>query len=87
MTDARLEFDSGRICWVALRECKPLDNAPLPCREDMRKQARAEALASLRQIRADHVRDFDKPWLGAEHGKAIVGQAIDGAISCLESEA
>jgi hypothetical protein len=37
-------------------------------------------LEQLHNIRAQHVRDFAKPWPGAEVGKTILGQALDGAI-------
>jgi hypothetical protein len=34
-------------------------------------------------MRADLVRDWHKPWPGAEHGKALVGMMIDGALADL----
>jgi len=42
-----------------------------------------ESVARLLKIRAQLVRDFHKPWPGAEHGKALVGMMIDGAIADL----
>jgi hypothetical protein len=52
-----------------------------------RRVARNTAsLASLRAIRAQHVADFNKPWPGLEHGKALFGMMLDGAISDLEEK-
>lgn len=85
MCDALIVFEDGSRCWFASHELRPVDGAgPLPSRADEQKIARARAIVQLRATRADHVRDFGKPWPGANFGKAIVGMAIDGAISDLE---
>lgn len=85
MTDTLVRLDSGREMWFSSSELKPADGrGPLPSRKDAREKADAEGLTSLRRIRAQHVLEFDKPWPGAEHGKAIVGRAIDRAIKEVE---
>lgn len=81
MTDMLIRFDSGRECWHASHDVRRVDGAPLPDRSAVRHAADEAALASLRRIRAAHVRDWRQPWPGCEHGKAIVGQAIDGATA------
>lgn len=40
----------------------------------------------LRAIRRGLVADWNEPWPGAEFGKGILGQAIDGAIECVERD-
>jgi hypothetical protein len=40
----------------------------------------APHLAQLAEIRAQHIRDFNKPWPGLEFGKAHFGQMLDAAI-------
>lgn len=81
MCDALVRFEDGSRCWFASHELRPADAlGPLPSRSGARKIAEGEALTRLRAIRADHVRDFAKPWPGANFGKAIVGMSIDAAI-------
>jgi hypothetical protein len=46
----------------------------------------APKLAQLREIRAQHVRDFNKPWPGLEFGKAHFGMMLDSAIAALEEK-
>jgi hypothetical protein len=46
----------------------------------------APFLAQLREIRAQHVRDFNKAWPGMNFGKAHFGMMLDGAISALEEK-
>lgn len=85
MCDTLLKYADGREVWHSSAELKPAHGGdPLPSRRKAREQARRSALTSLRTIRAQHVRDFSAPWPGAEFGKAIIGQAIDGAINALE---
>jgi len=80
MTDTLVQHDDG-LCWHASHSLKPIDDlGPLPSRREAQEAARVQALDSLRAIRADHVANFNKPWPGCEHGKAILGRAIDGAI-------
>ena len=87
MCDVLILFDDGRICWFASHELHPIDgDGPLPLRREAQEQARITAIASLREIRRQHVRDFRNPWPGAEHGKVIVGRAIDGALADLGAD-
>ena len=87
MCDALVRDDEGHECWFSSAHFKPLDGlGALPSRREARETARVEALKSLRSIRAQHVRDWNKPWPGAEFAKAIMGQSIDGAIAKLEGE-
>jgi len=85
MCDTLIRFDSGREVWHASHTLSPVGTTiPLPSRRDARKEADERALASLRNIRANHVRDLHKPWPGAEFGKGIIGKALDGAIAEVE---
>lgn len=43
----------------------------------------APHIAQLLQMRADLIRDWATPWPGVEHGKALVGMMIDGALADL----
>lgn len=38
----------------------------------------------LRRIRRDLIDEWSRPWFGAEHGKAILGQALNCALAELE---
>jgi len=49
-----------------------------------RAAANAPSLVALRSIREGLIADWHKPWPGCEHGKAILGMAIDRAIKDLE---
>lgn len=81
MCDILVREDSGRECWYASHSVEPADGlGALPSRVEARRTADAVALTQLRAIRAQHVRDFHVPWPGLEHGKALLGQSIDGAI-------
>lgn len=83
MCDALVEFSDGTKCWHASRELRPigeLAGIPLPSREEAIREADKRALVQLRQIRERLVDEWHRPWPGAEHGKAIVGSAIDGAL-------
>ena len=53
-------------------------------REAARTAHNAPIVAQLRQIRADLIRDWHNSWPGAEHGKALVGHMIDGALEDLK---
>lgn len=73
---------SGKLSWYASHGLKPIDGkGPLPSRDEAREVNRRTMEASLEKIREQHVRDWRRPWPGAEHGKAIVGRAIDGALT------
>jgi len=82
MCDCLVAQDDGREVWHSSTSLRPIDDKGLlPSRRQAQVQADVTALASLRSIRADHVAKFHKPWPGCEHGKAIIGQALDGAIA------
>jgi hypothetical protein len=84
MCDALLRFDDGRTCWFYSGNLTPIDDCgPLPSREEEQARAKREAVRSLKAIRAKLVAEWNKPWPGAEFGKALVGQAIDGALADL----
>ena len=86
MCDVLVLHDDGKNCWHASHTLQPTDNlGPLPSKEKVRKVERQRALSSLRAIRANHISDFNKPWPGCEHGKVIVGNALNGAIAELEA--
>lgn len=81
MCDALVALDSGGLCWYASSALRPIDDrGPLPSRADAQEAARLETLASLRKIRKDLIAEWSRPWPGCEHGKALLGKAIDGAI-------
>jgi hypothetical protein len=85
MCDVLVRDDDGHECWFASHCCRPIDGlGDLPSRQDAQECARQRSLADLRVILDNHVRDFNKPWPGCEFGKAIVGNAIVGAIRELE---
>ena len=84
MTDTLVRFDSGYECWFAGRELQPVDGlGPLPSRDDARRAADEKALRDLATIRAGVVGEIRNGvrWPGAEHGKALLGRAVDGALA------
>ena len=85
MCDVLVGHDDGSSCWYASAELCRTDGAPIPDRWVVRKQADICALAALQAIRARHVAEFDRPWPGANFVKAIIGQALDGAIDHVRS--
>lgn len=86
MCDILVRHDDGSECWYASSSVESTDGlGPLPSRDDARRKADAEALDSLRAIKAKHIAEWNKPWPGAEHGKAIIGNAINGAIAEVKS--
>jgi hypothetical protein len=88
LCDALLRYPAGREVWHASHDLRPADGfGPLPLRKDVRERARVEAIRSLRAIRAGLIAEWLKPWPGAEHGKALVGQMIDGALRDLGGRA
>jgi len=78
--DTLLELADGRRIWCAMHTLRALDGAPLPDSAEARKIGRAAAHSQLKAIRAQHIRDFHKPWPGAEFAKVLIGRAIDQAI-------
>lgn len=50
-----------------------------------RAAANAPIIASLRAIRAQHIKDWHRPWPGMEFGKGMFGMMLDSAIKELES--
>lgn len=87
MCDALVRFEDGHECWFASHELRPNDGqGPLPCRREARELAEAVSLRQLREIRAQHVRDFNKPWPGMNFGKAHFGMMLDSAIADLEEK-
>jgi hypothetical protein len=86
MCDVLIEVDGHHIA-VASSDLRPLEGeSPLPSRREAIAKSNAIALWSLRAIRDQLVSDWNKPWPGAEHGKALVGMSIDGAIAELEEK-
>jgi hypothetical protein len=82
MTDTLVRLEDGREVWFAMSSLRPTDGlGSLPDHATARAVADAETLRSLNVIRAQHIADWRRPWLGCEHGKALLGQALDGAIA------
>jgi hypothetical protein len=82
MTDILVEHDDGSLCWYGSGGCRPIDGrGALPSRQAAREAADHKALIQLQKIREDLISEWHYPWPGAEHGKAIIGKAIDGAIA------
>lgn len=86
MNDILVREDGGRECWYASHGMRALGGYPLPCRKAAVAAAEERAARQLRQIRADLIAEWNRPWPGLEHGKAILGLAIDGALKSLESK-
>ena len=86
LCDCLVDIDGGQPTWHGSTSLQPADDrGPLPSRHAAQVAADEEALQSLQTIRAQHVADWHKPWPGCEHGKAIIGQALDGAIADVKS--
>lgn len=84
MCDIVVRFPDGYECAYGSSDPKPVDGkGPLPSKVDLCRLNDVLTLAQLQGIRAQHVEDTrqHKPWPGAEHGKTIIGQALDGAIA------
>ena len=87
MCDALVRFDDGREVWHGSSGLRPIDGlGDLPSRKTAQDVARHRAVADLKAIRAQHIRDFNKPWPGCEFGKAHFGMMVDNAIRDLEGE-
>ena len=84
MCDVLLQPETGESFWVSSHECKRLDGSSLPSRREILKESDRERKASLLKIRADHIRDWHKPWPGMEFGKAHFGQMIDAALKDID---
>ena len=80
MCDSLVRFEDGREVWHASHTLRPVEGRPLPSRAEAREEADRRTLAQLQAIRGRLVNEWHRPWPGAEHGKAMVGKAIDGAI-------
>ena len=81
MCDTLVENEEGQRCWHSSRSLQPTDDlGPLPSRSEALEEARKERLRQLRTIREDLVQNFHERWFGLEHGKALVGRALDNAI-------
>lgn len=83
MCDTLVRFEGGREVWHASHTLRPvglLAGIPLPNRAEARAEADRRTLAQLQAIRGRLVDEWHRPWPGAEHGKALVGKGIDGAI-------
>ena len=87
MCDVLVCSDDGHECWFASHCCRPIDGlGELPSRKTAQDIARHRAVADLKAIRAQHIRDFNKPWPGCEFGKAHFGMMVDAAIYELEDK-
>lgn len=85
MCDVLLAFEDGTSCWVASHELRFVDGLPFPSRSALRRRADVERDAALREIREQHVKDFNKPWPGMEFGKAHFGQMLDRALELVDA--
>jgi hypothetical protein len=81
MCDVLVRADDGAECWWASHELAYLDGRALPDRGVVQAQRAAVVRWQLQAIRARLVAEWHQPWPGAEHGKAIVGRALDAAIA------
>ena len=87
MCDVVIRRDDGSAVAVGSGSCQPVDGrGELPSRGDAQRAARAETVASLEKIRARLIAGWHEKWAGCEHGKAIVGRAIDAALKELRKE-
>lgn len=84
LCDVLVRDDAGRECWIGSGDARPADDrGPLPTRAAAIRAAAERAERDLTQIRADLVTEIrtGAAWPGAEHGKAILGRAVDGALA------
>lgn len=80
------DVTSGSLCWYASHSFTPIDGlGPLPSRSEAQLQRDHEIATSLQTIRDGLIADWCKPWPGAEHGKAIIGRSLDGAIADVQA--
>lgn len=85
--DTLVRFPCGKEVWHASHTLCPtgeMRGIPLPSREERQREAKERAVAQLKTIRSQHVRDMHKPWPGLEFAKTLFGRAVDGAIDDLE---
>jgi len=83
MTDVLVrDTATGKESWYASYGLTPIDGkGPLPSRSKAQERNRQAMETSLEAIRAQHVKEWHKPWPGAEFGKAILGRSIDAALA------
>lgn len=82
--DVLIKDDTGRECWYSSHEILRDNGEPLPSRRELQQRADCETAAALRDIREQHISDFNHPWPGLEFGKGHFGQMLDCAISDVE---
>ena len=75
-------------CQKGLGHLPTLGDRCAECQIEEERRARVErqnapAVASLRKILSDHVRDLGVPWQGCEFGKAHFGNMVLGALADL----
>jgi hypothetical protein len=85
MCDCLIRFEDGSECWYASHELRPdpsddLAGTPLLDRAAARLDNDCRMKAQLEVIKVQHRKEMGKPWEGAEFAKAIIGNAIQGAI-------
>ena len=83
MNDVKVERADGSVVWLSTgTSLKPTDGkGPLMSRDAARKAAQEETVRSLEAIKKKHIDEWGRRWPGAEHGKAIVGMAINKALA------
>lgn len=89
MTDTLVQYDDGSKCWHASSGLQPVDGqGPLPSRREAQRAAEEHSKRCLRSIHARMVEIVEKPWLEpweyCEFGKAMIGNAVAGALAELE---
>lgn len=87
LCDALILLDDDTECWFGLSSLRPFDaSRPLPVRDEAMRLSRIERTESLTQIRANLIRDWNKPWPGMEFGKGHLGMAINKALESVAAE-
>lgn len=85
MCDALVEYADGYQVWHSTHMLKPADGRERMSRAEAQRIRDEQMRETLYAIRAEHIRDFNRPWPGAEFGKTIIGNAINGAIKHTEA--
>lgn len=81
MCDVLVDLDNGKQCWFASSSLRFKDGSQLPSRKEAQQEADNTTLRQLKGMRSGLQREG---WEGAWFGKAILGDAIDGAIDEVE---